>query len=53
MIAPLHVFVAHHRLASATAPLERQSVRRVNLALLAVTALTSVILGVQPRTACL
>ena len=48
VIAPLYVFVVHHRFASATAPpRERQSVQRTNLALLAVTALMSVVMGLR------
>lgn len=48
MIAPLYVFVVHHRFASATAPpRERQSVRRMNLALLAVTVLMSIVMGLR------
>jgi len=48
VIAPLYLFVVHHRFASATAPpRERQSVRRTNLALLAVTALMSVVMGLR------
>jgi omega-6 fatty acid desaturase (delta-12 desaturase) len=47
-IAPLYVFVVHHRFASAAAPpRERQSVRRTNLALLAVTVLMSFIIGLR------
>jgi omega-6 fatty acid desaturase (delta-12 desaturase) len=48
VIAPLYIFVVHHRFASATAPpRERQSVRRTNLALLAVTALMSIVMGLR------
>jgi omega-6 fatty acid desaturase (delta-12 desaturase) len=46
VIAPVFLFVVHHRFASAAAPpRERQSVRRTNLALLAVTVLMSVVMG--------
>jgi omega-6 fatty acid desaturase (delta-12 desaturase) len=45
-IAPLYVFVVHHRFASAAAPArERKSVLHTNLALLAVTVLLSVVMG--------
>ena len=46
VIAPLYVFVVHHRFAASSAPArERQSVRHTNWALLAVAALMSVIIG--------
>jgi omega-6 fatty acid desaturase (delta-12 desaturase) len=48
MIAPLYVFIVHNRFASgAAAARERQSVRGTNLALLAVTVLMSVIVGLR------
>jgi acyl-lipid omega-6 desaturase (Delta-12 desaturase) len=48
VVAPLYIFVVHHRFASAAAPpRERQSVRRTNLALLAVTLLMSVVMGLR------
>lgn len=47
-IAPLYVFVVHHRFASSSAPArERQSVGRTNLALLGITALMSAVIGLQ------
>jgi omega-6 fatty acid desaturase (delta-12 desaturase) len=46
VIAPLYVFVVHHRFSAAAAPSrERQSVRRTNLALVAVTIVMSIIMG--------
>jgi acyl-lipid omega-6 desaturase (Delta-12 desaturase) len=47
VIAPLYLFVVHHRFAAAAPPRERQSVRRRNLALLAVTVLMSVVIGLR------
>jgi omega-6 fatty acid desaturase (delta-12 desaturase) len=48
VVAPLYVFVVHHRFASPAAPTrERQSVRGTNLALLAVTVLMSVVMGLR------
>jgi omega-6 fatty acid desaturase (delta-12 desaturase) len=48
MIAPLYVFVIHHRFAASDAPKrERQSVRRTNWALLGVSLLMSVVMGVK------
>jgi omega-6 fatty acid desaturase (delta-12 desaturase) len=48
MIAPLYVFAVHHRFASGAAPArERQSVLGTNLALLAVTALMSIVVGLR------
>jgi acyl-lipid omega-6 desaturase (Delta-12 desaturase) len=48
VIAPLYVFVVHHRFAVSSAPArERQSVRRTNWALLAVTALMSALIGLK------
>jgi acyl-lipid omega-6 desaturase (Delta-12 desaturase) len=48
VIAPLYVFVVHHRFADSSAPRrERQSVRRTNLALIAVTALMSALIGLK------
>lgn len=47
-IAPLYVFVVHHRIPSSTAPMrERRSVHRTNLALLGVTALMSALMGLK------
>jgi omega-6 fatty acid desaturase (delta-12 desaturase) len=47
-IAPVYVFVVHNRFASAAAPpRERQSVRRTNMALLTVTVLMSVVMGLR------
>jgi fatty acid desaturase len=47
-IAPLYVFVIHHRFAVSTAPRrERQSVRHTNWMLLGVTALMSVTIGLK------
>jgi omega-6 fatty acid desaturase (delta-12 desaturase) len=47
-IAPLYMFVVHHRLASSSAPTrERRSVRWTNLALLAVTTVMSVVIGLK------
>jgi acyl-lipid omega-6 desaturase (Delta-12 desaturase) len=46
VLAPLYVFVVHHRFAVATAPKrERQSVRRTNLALLGITLAMSALIG--------
>jgi len=48
VIAPLYLFVVHHRFSSAAAaPRERQSVRCTNLALLAVTVLMCVVMGLR------
>jgi acyl-lipid omega-6 desaturase (Delta-12 desaturase) len=47
VIAPLYAFVVHHRFASPPSPRERQSVRRTNLALLAVTVLMSIVMGLR------
>jgi omega-6 fatty acid desaturase (delta-12 desaturase) len=48
VIGPVYLFVVHHRFASAAAPpRERQSVRRMNLALLAVIILMSVVMGLK------
>lgn len=48
VIAPLYVFVVHHRFAASSAPpRERLSVRRTNLALLGVTVVMSAIVGVK------
>jgi omega-6 fatty acid desaturase (delta-12 desaturase) len=48
VIAPLYVFVVHHRFAAATAPRrERQSVRRTNWALLAIMLVMSALIGVK------
>jgi omega-6 fatty acid desaturase (delta-12 desaturase) len=48
-IAPLYVFVVHHRFAASTAPRrERQSVRRTNWILLAVTLAMSAMIGLKP-----
>jgi len=46
LIAPLYVFVIHHRFTASGAPArERRSVRRTNCALLAVAILMSVVIG--------
>jgi acyl-lipid omega-6 desaturase (Delta-12 desaturase) len=46
VIAPLYVFVVHHRFTASGAPArERQSVRRTNLALLAAALLMSMVIG--------
>ena len=46
VIAPLYVFVVHHRFTASAAPeRERQSVHRTNWALLAVAILMSVVIG--------
>jgi omega-6 fatty acid desaturase (delta-12 desaturase) len=48
VIAPLYVFVVHHRFASAAAPpRERRSVHHTNLALLALTVLMSAVIGLR------
>lgn len=48
IIAPLYVFVVHHRFVAKTAPArERQSVHRTNWALLAFTVLMSVFIGLK------
>jgi omega-6 fatty acid desaturase (delta-12 desaturase) len=48
VIAPIYVFVVHHRFAVATAPKrERESVRRTNWALLGITLLMSAVLGLK------
>jgi omega-6 fatty acid desaturase (delta-12 desaturase) len=48
VIAPLYVFAVHHRFAVATAPKrERQSVRRTNWALLAITLAMSATIGLK------
>jgi len=48
VIAPLYVFVVHHRFAMSTAPKrERQSVHRTNLALLGITMLMSAVIGLK------
>ncbi len=48
VIAPLYIFVVHHRFASKGAPpRERQSVRRTNLALLAVTLGMTLVMGLK------
>jgi acyl-lipid omega-6 desaturase (Delta-12 desaturase) len=48
VIAPLYVFVVHHRFAVATAPRrERQSVRRTNWALFAITLVMSAVIGLK------
>src|SRR6202161_1630151 len=48
VIAPLYVFVVHHRFAVADAPKrERQSVRRTNWALLGITLVMSVLIGLK------
>lgn len=48
VIAPLYVFVVHHRFAVATAPeRERRSVRRTNWALLGITLGMSALIGLK------
>ena len=48
LIAPLYVFVVHHRFAEAAAPeRERQSVRHTNLALLGITLAMSAVIGLK------
>jgi len=48
VIAPLYVFVVHHRFAVSTAPeRERQSVRRTNWMLLGITAAMSAVIGLK------
>jgi omega-6 fatty acid desaturase (delta-12 desaturase) len=48
VIAPLYVFAVHHRFAVASAPKrERQSVRRTNWALLAITLVMSATIGLK------
>jgi omega-6 fatty acid desaturase (delta-12 desaturase) len=48
VVAPLYVFVVHHRFAVATAPeRERQSVRRTNWALLGITLVMSMVIGLK------
>ena len=48
VLAPLYVFVVHHRFAAATAPKrERQSVRRTNWALLGITLVMSAVIGLK------
>ncbi len=48
VIAPLYIFVVHHRFAAPTAPLrERRSVRRTNWALLVVTLAMSAVIGLK------
>ena len=48
IIAPLYVFVVHHRFAASTAPArERRSVRRTNWALLGITVLMSAMIGLK------
>jgi omega-6 fatty acid desaturase (delta-12 desaturase) len=48
VLAPLYVFVVHHRFPVAGAPArERRSVRRTNLALLAATVLMSGVIGLK------
>ena len=48
VIAPLYVFVVHHRFASSGAPArERRSVRNTNLALLLFAALLSALIGLK------
>ncbi len=45
-IAPLYIFVVHHRFAASAAPArERRSVHRTNLALLAITLVMSAVIG--------
>ncbi len=47
-IAPLYVFVIHHRFAASTAPTrERRSVHRTNLALLGITLGMSAVIGLK------
>jgi len=48
VIAPLYVFVVHHRFAVSTAPKrERHSVYRTNLALLGITTLMNAVIGLK------
>jgi acyl-lipid omega-6 desaturase (Delta-12 desaturase) len=48
VIAPLYVFVVHHRFAASAAPArERRSVRRTNWALLGVTIVMSAVIGLK------
>jgi acyl-lipid omega-6 desaturase (Delta-12 desaturase) len=48
VLAPLYVFVVHHRFPSSTAPqLERRSVRRTNVALIVATLLMSAVIGLK------
>jgi acyl-lipid omega-6 desaturase (Delta-12 desaturase) len=48
VIAPLYVFAVHHRFAAADAPTrERESVRRTNWALLAITLAMSAMIGLK------
>jgi acyl-lipid omega-6 desaturase (Delta-12 desaturase) len=48
VIAPLYVFVVHHRFAESKAPApERRSVRRTNWALLGVTLVMSAVIGLK------
>jgi omega-6 fatty acid desaturase (delta-12 desaturase) len=48
VIAPLYVFVIHHRFAAATAPRrERRSVYRTNWALLGITLVMSAVIGLK------
>jgi acyl-lipid omega-6 desaturase (Delta-12 desaturase) len=48
VIAPLFVFVVHHRFAVSSAPKrERQSVRRTNWALLGITLVMSAVIGLK------
>jgi omega-6 fatty acid desaturase (delta-12 desaturase) len=48
VIAPLYVFVVHHRFAVSSAPRrERQSVRRTNWALLGITLVMSAVIGLK------
>jgi omega-6 fatty acid desaturase (delta-12 desaturase) len=48
VIAPLYVFVVHHRFAAASAPKrERQSVRLTNWALLGITLVMSAMIGLK------
>ena len=48
VLAPLYVFVIHHRFAVATAPKrERQSVRRTNLSLAGITLVMSLTIGLK------
>ncbi len=48
VIAPLYIFVVHHRFAESAAPArERRSVRRTNWALLGVTLVMSAVIGLK------
>lgn len=48
VIAPLYVFVVHHRFAASTSPTrERQSVRRTNWILLVITVAMSALIGLR------